>query len=209
MSVPEFRVRADAAAIAACVGVSAAVFLGFVRPGVASRVEARTAAASISAEAAALDALARERAALRENVARISARLDASPVRLRPAAELNTVLNEVTELAGRFGLTVEKLSSGQSSRGRLLTMTPVAVSTVGAFHDIAAFMDALAAAHPEMAAASFTLQSAEPENDDTHGTDSDAAERSRTRLVMDLEWYSDPDAMPAMPTTRSAGKVGG
>ncbi|MEM9295942.1 MAG: hypothetical protein AAGA57_09085 [Planctomycetota bacterium] len=177
------RGAVDAAGAAALVAITAAAgYLGVLPHLEAARADEAARQAQTEGEAQA-DQARRELRGLRARLDTVRSQADPdSPPLQRPAA-INRRVAGLARLAERHGLVVEGIEPGRAQSLGVVTTSPLIVTGLGGYPNLAAFLTALRADPGDTAAVSVRLERVAPDDD----------EPAIARFRVELAWYALPE----------------
>lgn len=148
----------DAGGLAACLVVTALVFVVGVRPMLKQGAELQQTQAQLAAQRSRAEESSRSLALLREQAAAIEQAVNQNPLRLQPLDQLNARLSLITATAADHGVEVERLEPGAPSRQAHFVTVPIRVGGRGGYVELTRFLHALHTAAPDTAIASVDLR---------------------------------------------------
>ncbi len=162
---------------AALLALGAAWFLVGVRPLLNERERATQLADEARVAHEAVQTLVQRRDARREDRERIERELASMTVRLRPATAVNAQLAELTKLAERHRLRVDRIEPGAPQDTPLAVRVPLSLAGRGASPDAVRFLADLRSRFPDIAVDAFEVSAGTGEVD--------------AAIRFDCVWYAD------------------
>jgi hypothetical protein len=121
--------------------------------------------------------------------------IDAAPIRLRPIADLNQQVQDLTLLAAQHHLRLTQITPGQPTLGSRAASVPITLGGSGHFPDLIRALRALHTNHPDLVLTAYRL-AADPAS-------APAADSPESQFTLELSWFAASNAQ-ANPTTASA-----
>lgn len=148
----------DAAAVVACVVLTAAVFFAGLRPLMRQREVRVQQRQQLVAHREEVAQVTTTLGAMRQQMITAEQKIAHNTLRLEPLDALNQRVAHITELAGRCGLRIERIRPGTSVAGEHYHTIPIAVAGSGSFQDSTAFIHTLHQTLPDVAVRSLGLE---------------------------------------------------
>ncbi len=170
-------IAVHAAGAGLLLAVGAAWFLFGVRPLLNERERSTRLADDARVAHEEVQTLVRRRDARQEDRRRIESDLASMTVRLRPATAVNAQLAELTRLAERHRLRVDRIEPGTAVDTPLAVRVPLSLAGRGASPDAVRFLADLRARFPDIAVDAFEISAGSGEVD--------------AAIRFDCVWYAD------------------
>lgn len=148
----------DAMGAAACLALTAVVFVLGIQPVLEQGSQIQHAQAELIAERNRAHDASRSLTMLREQVLTVQQAVAHSPLRLQPLDQLNARLSLITALAAQHAVHVERLEPGRPSPQSHFATVPIRVGGRGGYAQIARFLHELHMAAPDTAVAAIDLR---------------------------------------------------
>ena len=185
---PKSSVRMiDAAGVAACLIVTAAVFALGVQPMIRREADLRQMRTRVAAEQARADELSRSLADVRRQVTAIERAVHNNPLRLHPRDHLNARLSLITSAAAEYGIEIDRLEPGRPTARAHFVTVPIRVGGRGGYVELTRFLHQLHRSAPDTAVASIDLRG-QP------GIPTPGA--AAATFSLELIWHAAPDNGP-------------
>lgn len=173
--------KIDAVAAAACVALSLAIYLTLVRPAAKHRAENEQLRSQISEKTQAVRQARASLSALRKQFSDAEVSLEALPLRLESARQINHRLAKLADLASKAGIELHQMKPQTPRAGTRYDVVPISLAGSGDYRRVTLFLRRLHEGFTDVAVVGFDLTSQTPGS-------------SSAVFDLDLVWY----AMPAM-----------
>lgn len=184
--------RIDAIGCAVCAALAGLWYFAGVHPlseARAARESARTLLCDRDAQIAELYA---SRSAFQKSLRDMQERLNTGQVQLQPPEQVNTRIDQLTQLAAACNLRVDQIKPESPTVLAKYTTIQIRLEGAGSWADAARFLHRLKEKHPDNGITGFELRG-EPEASD-----------KVPHFAFSLIWYAQPPARPAHPANSPA-----
>ncbi len=172
--------RLDAAAVGACLLMTALLYFGGLEPLMAARDRTASRQKDLEAQREHASALAVSVSRARTQLHAVQEAIRQNPLKLQPSRLVNNRIAELTELANAHELEIEHIEPSPSRNAGRYEVVPLRVAGVGAFPKCVVFLHRLRQGFPDTGVAGFRLSG----NPTAPGTG---------RFELELQWFAAPN----------------
>jgi len=170
--------KIDAIGLAVCAGLTVVGYIGIIQPISRMRGEIATLRTQLAIAQRDTESAGNTRARLSDQLTRVRTELEASPVHLEPANQLNRRLAHLVDLAADSHVLLDETRAGDTQHGDRYETVPIAVSGSGTYPDCAVFLHRIHEELPDVEVLGFDL-SGNP-----------GSPHPKTQFQFELAWYA-------------------
>lgn len=173
--------RIYAAGVLVCAGLSAAAYFFGVEPALAQREASAVSAAELDARRQRATDLAESLGSIRRTLAQTTREVEALPLRLEPAGNINHRLARIADLADELGLGLDEVQPDVPVDGSHYQTVPIRIGGSGTYPACADFLHRLRTHFPDVSVRSFEITNPQP-----------SREHPTATFRVELVWYTAP-----------------